>query len=33
VAAWEFTGAGNKPARHIEPLSFETVHPSVRSYK
>jgi len=33
VAAWEFTGDGNKPARHVEPLEFETVHPSVRSYK
>ncbi len=33
VAAWEFTGEGNKPTRHIEPLVFEEVHPSVRSYK
>jgi len=33
VAAWEFTGEGSKPNRHIEPLEFETVHPSVRSYK
>jgi succinate dehydrogenase / fumarate reductase flavoprotein subunit len=33
VAAWEFTGDGNKPKRHIEPLVFEEVHPSVRSYK
>ena len=33
VAAWEFTGEGSKPIRHIEPLEFETVHPSVRSYK
>lgn len=33
VAAWEFTGDGNKPNRHVEPLIFETVHPSVRSYK
>lgn len=33
VAAWEFTGDGNKPTRHVEPLVFETVHPSVRSYK
>jgi succinate dehydrogenase / fumarate reductase flavoprotein subunit len=33
VAAWEFTGENAKPARHIEPLNFETVHPSVRSYK
>ncbi|MDR3403000.1 MAG: fumarate reductase/succinate dehydrogenase flavoprotein subunit [Chthoniobacter sp.] len=33
VAAWEFTGNISKPNRHIEPLEFETVHPSVRSYK
>jgi succinate dehydrogenase / fumarate reductase, flavoprotein subunit len=33
VAAWEFTGENAKPVRHIEPLEFETVHPSVRSYK
>jgi len=33
VAAWEFAGDGNKPLRHIEPLNFENVHLSVRSYK
>ena len=33
VAAWEFTGEGSAPVRHIEPLIFEEVHPSVRSYK
>ena len=33
VAAWEFTGEGNAPVRHIEPLIFEEVKPSVRSYK
>ena len=33
VAAWEFTGEGNKSARHVEPLIFEEVKPSVRSYK
>ena len=33
VAAWEFTGESSKPARHIEPLVFEDVTPSVRSYK
>ena len=33
VAAWEFTGESSKPARHIEPLVFEDVKPSVRSYK
>ncbi len=33
VAAWEFTGVGNKPNRHIEPLEFENVKLAVRSYK
>jgi succinate dehydrogenase / fumarate reductase flavoprotein subunit len=33
VAAWEFTGVDKKPIRHIEPLEFENVHLSVRSYK
>jgi succinate dehydrogenase / fumarate reductase flavoprotein subunit len=33
VAAWEFTGAESKPMRHVEPLLFEAVQPSVRSYK
>jgi succinate dehydrogenase / fumarate reductase flavoprotein subunit len=33
VAAWEFTGENTKPVRQVEPLEFETVHPSVRSYK
>ena len=33
VAAWEFRGTGNAPALHKEPLSFEYVHPSRRSYK
>ena len=33
VAAWEFTGENSKPVRNIEPLVFEEVHPSVRSYK
>ena len=33
VAAWESTGDPSKPARHIEPLNFETVHPAVRSYR
>lgn len=33
VAAWEFTGVGNKPALHKEDLDFTTVKPSVRSYK
>jgi succinate dehydrogenase / fumarate reductase flavoprotein subunit len=33
VAAWEFTGEGQKPIRNVEPLVFEEVHPSVRSYK
>ena len=33
VAAWEWTGNGQQPALHKEPLEFEHVHPSQRSYK
>jgi succinate dehydrogenase flavoprotein subunit len=33
VAAWEYTGDGQAPKRHEEPLTFEYVHPSQRSYK
>jgi succinate dehydrogenase / fumarate reductase flavoprotein subunit len=33
VAAWEFRGVGNAPELHKEPLDFEYVHPSQRSYK
>jgi succinate dehydrogenase / fumarate reductase flavoprotein subunit len=33
VAAWEFTGAGRKPGLYKEPLSFEYVKPTQRSYK
>jgi succinate dehydrogenase / fumarate reductase flavoprotein subunit len=33
TAAWEYTGAGQAPALHKEPLTFEYVHPSQRSYK
>jgi succinate dehydrogenase / fumarate reductase flavoprotein subunit len=33
VAAWEFTGVGKTPALHREPLAFEEVHPTQRSYK
>jgi succinate dehydrogenase / fumarate reductase flavoprotein subunit len=33
VAAWEFTGADKAPTLHQEPLAFELVHPSQRSYK
>ncbi len=33
VAAWEHTGEGQAPKRHQEPLDFEYVHPSQRSYK
>jgi succinate dehydrogenase / fumarate reductase flavoprotein subunit len=33
VAAWEFTGVGEAPVLHKEPLSFEYVHPTQRSYK
>jgi len=31
VAAWEYVGE-KEPVRHVEPLVFEEVHPSVRSY-
>ena len=33
VAAWEYTGFGNRPNRHIEPLRFEYAHLATRSYK
>jgi succinate dehydrogenase / fumarate reductase, flavoprotein subunit len=33
VAAWEFTGVGTRPKMHKEPLVFEEVHPTQRSYK
>jgi succinate dehydrogenase / fumarate reductase, flavoprotein subunit len=33
AAVWEFTGVGNTPVRHEEPLDFEHVPLSQRSYK
>jgi succinate dehydrogenase / fumarate reductase flavoprotein subunit len=33
VAAWEFTGDASKPSLTKEPLEFEYVHPTQRSYK
>jgi succinate dehydrogenase / fumarate reductase flavoprotein subunit len=33
VGAWEFTGVGNEPVLHKEPLVFENVHLATRSYK
>ena len=33
VAAWEFKGVGARPELHKEPLVFEEVHPTQRSYK
>jgi succinate dehydrogenase / fumarate reductase flavoprotein subunit len=33
VAAWEFKGIGSAPELHKEPLAFEHVKPSQRSYK
>ena len=33
VAAWEYTGDGRKPNRHVEPLTYENVELAVRSYK
>jgi succinate dehydrogenase flavoprotein subunit len=33
VAAWEFTGVGRTPVLHKEPLTFDEVHLTQRSYK
>ncbi len=33
VSAWEYTGPESKPVMHKEPLVFENVKPSTRSYK
>jgi succinate dehydrogenase / fumarate reductase flavoprotein subunit len=33
AAAWGFQGVGQPPELHKEPLTFEYVHPSQRSYK
>jgi succinate dehydrogenase / fumarate reductase flavoprotein subunit len=33
VAAWEFHGVGEPPELHQEPLAFEEVHPTQRSYQ
>jgi succinate dehydrogenase / fumarate reductase, flavoprotein subunit len=33
TSAWEWAGAGNEPIWHKEPLRFEFVMPSLRSYK
>src|SRR6187402_876397 len=33
VAAWEYRGPDQAPVRHVEPLEFEHVHPTQRSYK
>lgn len=33
VAAWEYQGTDKEPLRHQEPLTWEVVHPTVRSYK
>ena len=33
VAAWECCGNGKPPTLHKEPLTYEEVKPSVRSYK
>ena len=32
VAVWEHAGDGQPPRRHVEPLQFQTVTPSERSY-
>jgi succinate dehydrogenase / fumarate reductase flavoprotein subunit len=33
VAAWEYQGEGKAPIRHVEPLKYEEVKLSTRSYK
>ncbi len=33
AAVWEYTGEGSEPRRHVEPLVFEAVTPTQRSYK
>jgi succinate dehydrogenase / fumarate reductase flavoprotein subunit len=33
AAVWEYTGEDREPVLHKEPLEFEYVHPSQRSYK
>ncbi len=33
VSAWEFTGVGNKPKLNREPLEFENIELTIRSYK
>jgi succinate dehydrogenase / fumarate reductase flavoprotein subunit len=33
AAVWEWTGEGKEPVRHVEPLTFDEVKPSTRSYK
>ena len=33
AAAWEYQGTDATPTRHQEPMNYETVKPSVRSYK
>jgi succinate dehydrogenase / fumarate reductase flavoprotein subunit len=33
AAAWEFAGVGREPVLNKEPLIFEEVHPTTRSYK
>jgi succinate dehydrogenase / fumarate reductase flavoprotein subunit len=33
VAAWEYAGPDKKPIRNVEPLTFEYVKPTKRSYK
>jgi len=33
VAAWEYQGEGKEPLRNVEPLNYEAVKMSVRSYK
>jgi succinate dehydrogenase / fumarate reductase flavoprotein subunit len=33
VAAWEYAGPDKEPVRNVEPLMYEEIKPTVRSYK
>jgi succinate dehydrogenase / fumarate reductase flavoprotein subunit len=33
VAAWEYTGTGNEPVLHKEPLDYEQIKVQTRNYK
>jgi succinate dehydrogenase / fumarate reductase flavoprotein subunit len=33
ATVWEFAGVGQRPKKNVEPLTFEHVHLTQRSYK